>query len=181
MSAASRLIVWRGRLSGCPSGYRSWLRDRGSLTARLRRVCDAFRVQPLAQGLALPLPDERERLQLKPRERALVREVFLYCAEVPVVFAHSVAARRDLNGPWRRLSHLGVQPLGEALFTDPRVCRTPLEFSRLRPGDGLFCRASARLAPRPPELWARRSLFRLEGRLLLVTEVFLPGVLQLRP
>ncbi|GIX28897.1 MAG: putative chorismate pyruvate-lyase [Burkholderiales bacterium] len=181
MSAASRFIVWRGRLGGCPGAYRGWLLDRGSLTARLRRACAAFRVQPLAQGFALPLPDERERLRLRPRERALVREVFLYCAEVPVVFAHSVAARRDLNGPWRWLSRLGDQPLGEALFTDPRVRRTPLEFSRLRPGDGLFRRAAARLAVRPPELWARRSLFRLEERPLLVTEVFLPGVLQLRP
>lgn len=181
MEAAPRSICWRSRLEGCPDGYRRWLLNRGSLTARIRRACPAFNVQHVAQGLAQPFPDERERLGLRPRELALVREVFLCCGDVPVVFAHSVVARRDLNGPWRWLSRLGARPLGEALFTDPLTRRMPLEFSRLRPGHALFRHAVARLAVQPPELWTRRSLFRQQGRSLLVTEVFLPDVLRLRP
>lgn len=170
---------WTPSPVNAPPALLPWLIDRGSLTARLRACCPGLTVRVLAQGAARPTRDERRAIGLRPGNAALCREVLLLCAGRPVVFAHSVLDRRDLDGPWRYLAGLGNRPLGEALFSDPRVCRTPLAFRRLGPGHELYARAARALAPPAPALWARRSLFRLLGRPLLVTEVFLPGIVTL--
>jgi chorismate--pyruvate lyase len=118
-------------------------------------------------------------MSLRRKELALVREVYLYCGSTPVIFAHSVVARKDLRGAWRGLSGLGNRSLGTVLFTNPVVRRTPLRFKKLTPAHPLFKRACARLQVKPEGLWARRSLFSLHGQSILVTEVFLPSILEL--
>jgi chorismate lyase len=133
----------------------------------------------MRQALAQSPIDEWPLLGSRARERVLTREVFLYCAETPVVFAHSVVRRDGLRGPWRWLGGLGARPLGAALFSDPRVARTPLTFRAIGSHHPLFRRATAMLASPPSALWARRSIFLREGVPLLVTEVFLPGILEL--
>ena len=112
---------------------------------------------------------------------AWVREVYLVCRRTPVVFAHSVIDPRALDGAWRRVTRLGNRPLGAALFADPRIRRFPLRQKKLNRSHPLYARACAALRVRPPHLWARRSLFMLRGMPILVTEVFLPGILKLRP
>ncbi|MFN3594217.1 MAG: chorismate--pyruvate lyase family protein, partial [Thiobacillaceae bacterium] len=111
--------------------------------------------------------------------RALIREVMLLCDEHPLVFAHSVIPRAGLAGPWRSLSRLGNRPLGEALFADPRIVRHPLQYRRLDRRHPLYHSAVRHLSVRPSWLWARRSVFCRDGYPILVTEVFLPEVLQL--
>lgn len=171
---------WVPRVPPGAGAFRPWLADRGSLTQRVKDRCSAFRVEPLYQQLARVSLDETALIGVRRVELALTREVLLYCGEMPVVFAHSVVDRAGLRGPWRWLSGLGARPLGAALFADPRVERSPLAFRALHAHHLLFRRAAA-LLPRAPEaLWARRSLFVREGVPLLVTEVFLPGVLELR-
>jgi chorismate--pyruvate lyase len=98
-----------------------------------------------------------------------------------VVLAHSIAARRDLFGAWRSLRGLGNRPLAEALFADPLVRRHPLEFVRVDFRHALWKRAGDVLGRSLPPLWARRSLFTRRGRPLMVTEVFLPELLELKP
>lgn len=134
----------------------------------------------LFQGLRRPTRDERPLFGARG-PLALVREVCLDCGGEPVVFAHSVARRRDLRGPWRALARLGARPLGAALFADPRVKRWPLGFRKLAASDELHARACAALSARPRVLWARRSLFTLHNSPILVTEVFLPGIRKLAP
>jgi chorismate--pyruvate lyase len=131
------------------------------------------------QSLAPSSIDERPLLGARSREWVMTREVFLYCADTPVVFAHSVVRRHGLRGPWRWLGGLGAQPLGAALFSDPRVARMPLMFRALGPHHPLFRRAAAILSSPPRALWARRSIFVRATVPLLVTEVFLPGILEL--
>ncbi len=178
MSSTAAATRWRARLAGTAGGFRGWLTDRGSLTARIRAGCAAFAVRPVRQALGRPFGDELDCLGVQRGEISMIREVYLYCGERPVVFAHSVVARADLRGAWRSVVGLGSRPLGHALFSNPRVERAPLAFRRLTPRDRLFQRAVAALPAAPAELWARRSLFRLRGRPLLVTEVFLPGLLE---
>jgi chorismate--pyruvate lyase len=92
---------------------------------------------------------------------------------------------RALTGGWRWLAGLGARPLGEALFSDPRVRRGPLAFRWLRAPDPRYLRAASALAARglpvPSGLWARRSVFSAGHWQLLVTEVFLPAVACLDP
>ncbi len=160
--------------------WRRWLSGRGSLTRRLQAICPHLRVQRLRQEIAVPLPDEYRALGLRRGQRALIRDVLLICGDTPLVYAHSVIPLRGLAGPWVGLSKLGNRPLGAALFADPKVQRHPLEYRRLDARHPLYRPAIARLAAPPRSLWMRRSLFALDGRPLLVSEVFLPEVLRHR-
>ena len=169
---------WPARPVNC-GALRPWLLDRGSLTRRLRARSQAFAVQGVSQRWALPQPDEARLLGLRGHHSALLREVSLCCDGVPVVFAHSVLPRRSLRGAWHGLGRLGARPLGEALFANPAVVRASLSYRKLSVLSELYRRACAGLPQRPPCLWARRSVFLLHGARILVTEVFLPGVLQL--
>jgi chorismate--pyruvate lyase len=159
--------------------WRYWLTDHGSLTQRLQARCPAFRVQRLRQATARPHHDESGALALPAGKSALVREVLLLCGDTPLIFAHTVVPLESLRGPWQALTGLGHRPLGAALFANPRVRRFPLEYKHLDARHPLHRAASANTASRHGPLWARRSLFALAGHPLLVTEVFLPAVLDL--
>ncbi|MBI2297064.1 MAG: chorismate lyase [Betaproteobacteria bacterium] len=175
---APRDTFWGRRPAAGAGRYHPWLIDHGSLTDRIRSRCTAFRVRLVFQGPRRATRDERFLVGSRARS-TVVREVYLYCGRTPVVFAHSVARRRDLRGAWRVLARLGTRPLGAALFADPRVRRYPLRFRKLSAREELYTRACAGLTSRPPALWARRSLFILHNSPILVTEIFLPGILAL--
>ena len=177
---AARFSAWYPAPSSISPRARGWLQNRGSLTELIRqRCCREFSVKPVFQSLAAACGDELAVMNLRRDELALVREVYLYCGDTPVVFAHSVVARKGLRGAWRGLSGLGNKSLGTVLFTNPVIKRTPLLFKRLNPAHPLFSRACRKLQVKPAGLWARRSLFTLHGQSILVTEVFLPSILEL--
>lgn len=167
---------WLAHPHSLPRSLRSWLSDRGSLTQRLKSRCDSFRVAPLATGLARPNTDECALLGVPPGTRAYVREVLLLCNEVPVVFAHSVLPHASLRGGWNGITRLGSRSLGEALFSDHRIQRQPLAYHRVRRDHPLFRAIAGQQALAVSSLWARRSVFCLNGHPLLVTEVFLPAI-----
>lgn len=158
-----------------------WLRDTGSLTARIRARCDRFAVRVLRQRLGRVLDDEALLLGLKAGDWAWVREVLLLADDVPVVYARSVMPQATVRAGSRLFSTIGSRPLGAALFANPRVERGELACARLDRRDARHRAASAALDARtlPRELWGRRSVFRLRGRALLVTEIFLPEILDL--
>lgn len=170
--------VWLPRPAGS-GAYRPWLVDAGSLTQRLQARCARFSVTHVTQRWGMPQSDESTLLGLRPHHRAWLREVCLNCDGHPAVFAHSVLPRTSLRGVWHRLARLGARPLGAALFGNAAVVRTPLEYRKLLPRHTLYQRAVAMLQDRPASLWARRSVFTLQGASILVTEVFLPEVLAL--
>lgn len=155
------------------SALHPWLTSRGSLTGRISMHYSNFNLRRVVQRAQRPNPDERCGMNLREHELAIIREVLLNNAETPLVFAHSVVARRDLNGVWRGLSQLGTRPLAEMLFHDPSVTRLPMEYKKLDRRHPLFRRARDIVPFEANEIWARRSVFLKTGRPLLVTEVFL--------
>ena len=178
MKSVPRDTLWC-RLPSAAGAYRPWLRDPGSLTRRIQMRCPSLRVKVVFQGVRRVDRDERLLFAQRSRGMALVREVYLYCRRTPVVFAHSVIDLRDFRRTWRRLGKLGSQPLGAALFADPRIRRYALRQKKLNRYHELHRRARAALPKTPATLWARRSLFTLNNSPILVTEVFLPGILKL--
>jgi len=163
--------------SRIPAPLAGWLLDTDSLTARIRRVCcGAFRVRVLGQGWARPRLDERRALGMRAGERALVREVQLLCDGEPWVYARTIIPASTLCGPQRRLAHLGERPLGAFLFADPGMRRGPVELACIRRGEQMYATAVSGLRRRPAAIWGRRSVFRVGGKPLLVSEVFLPGL-----
>lgn len=180
MQARPLLARWRARPSraGTPSALRPWLTDPGSLTARIRTRCGQFSVSVLSQALGRAHPDEAALLGLRQGERVWVREVLLLADAVPVVFARSILPYRNVRGAWNLFHGIGSRPLGAALFADPRIERMPLASSCLDRRDARYHRAieASGTVDSSPRLWARRSVFRLHRRSLLVTEVFLPAI-----
>lgn len=169
---------------------REWMLDSASLTLRIKNHCQSnkmgnFSVRLLHQGMGIPSNDEVQRLKLKSRRYALIREVLLYCGDTPVIFARTVIPIKTLSGPQRQLSHLGNRPLGEFLFAQPGLHRDAMEVAVLKNGHQLFDSAVSHINDKPssPEtalldkVWARRSIFRLRHKPLLVAEVFLPEIL----
>ena len=174
----TRLDAWHSAPPPHPHPLHSWLTDRGSLTARIVQHVENFNLVRLLQQNQLPNRDERRHLGLKPGEVAMVREVLLRDGEMPLVFAHSLAARRDLIGVWRGLGRLGTRPLAEMLFHDSTVVRLPMEYRKIDARHPLFQRAASVVLIDTKHLWARRSIFLKQQRPLLVTEVFLRAIPQ---
>lgn len=171
--------IWLVRPATSSFPYQKWLLDRGSLTSRIKERCRDFSVRRIRQELGKITSDEQRILNLRAQRLALVREVLLYCGATPVVFAHTALDARFLHGPWHSVATMGNKPLGAALFADARVKRMPLHFKKLTKHHALYERACRTMRSPPPFLWARRSLFRRDHAPLLVTEVFLPGILEL--
>ena len=155
-----------------------WLIDNGSLTTRLQLRYSHFAVKPVAVKYAKPIQDEAALLHLPTHKAALIREVLLMGNNQPVVFAHSVLPRASLRGAWSGLGKLGNKPLGATLFANPKVKRTPLSYKKLSPHHALYQHATAHLTIKPTHLWARRSIFSLNCARILVTEIFLPKLLE---
>ncbi len=163
-------------LAGAPVHLHPWLADPGSLTARILSRCKRFRVAVLRETQARPLAEESDLLDLPPMRHAWIREVLLLADDVPVVFAHRALSPKDLTGAWHMARAIGSRPLGAALFRDPGITRGPLTCCRLTASHPLHRAAPAALSETFPTLWARRSRFCRNGKPLLVTEVFLPGM-----
>ncbi|MEW6163727.1 MAG: chorismate lyase [Pseudomonadota bacterium] len=174
----SQVFRWKSTpaLAGAPAFLHPWLADPGSLTARIVARCRRFQVRVLREARARPFADERTLIGLPQGRSAWVREVLLIADDVPVVFAHSVLAPRDLTGAWHMARAIGSRPLGAALFADPGIRRGPLHAARLAPAHPLHRHAEAAAGAALPTLWGRRSRFCRQERPLLVTEVFLPGI-----
>lgn len=164
--------------SAAPPPRWDWLLDAASLTRRLQLACGGqFHVRVLQQGWGRPLAGERRILGIRRGERAVIREVCLMCGERPWVFARTVIPVRSLRGAQRRLAHLGSKPLGAALFADPHLRRGEVEVAHIGPAEQVFARAVGAV-PYPEAVWGRRSVFWSQGRSLLVSEIFLPALLQ---
>jgi chorismate--pyruvate lyase len=161
--------------NGPPDSLRPWLDEPGSLTRRLRALAgEAFGVELQHQDWQRPWPSEAVRLGASTRRFAWVREVQLCRGRIPLIAARSVIPATSLRGPLRRLRRLGRQPLGHVLFGRYPVTRGVIDIAAVQPASPLGRRLARGLAA---PAWARRSVFRVAGRPLLVTEVFLPELI----
>jgi chorismate--pyruvate lyase len=165
---------WRpcARFTGAelPARQRTWLLDDGSLTGRLIELKRGpFTVERLYQGWQVPLPSERRLLGMSARQQALVREVTLRVAGEAQVFARSVFPISSLTGGLTHLRRLQNRSLGAILFRDPGMRRSPFELAYI-PGDSDYL---PRQLHQADPAWGRRSRFEIEGKGLLVSEVFL--------
>jgi len=164
--------------SSIPAGLSDWLLDRASLTRRLQQLCPGkppggFRVQVLSQVRDRPRLDEVQVLGMRYGEMAIVRQVLLLCDGNPWVYARTVIPVTSLRGKLQRLTGLGTRPLGGVLFADPGMRRGGVELAEILPGQVVYAAATGHMRQRPAAIWGRRSVFRIAGKPLLVSEIFL--------
>lgn len=115
------------------------------------------------------------------RLRVRQREVLLQCDGRAAVFAHTIVPLDATASDWPFFNTLGERSLGTTLFGDPRVERGALQFARIRAAHPLAWRAveAATIREADYPLFARRSLFRRQHGVMLVTEIFLPAISQI--
>jgi chorismate--pyruvate lyase len=174
-SSILEIIDWQpahgGILVQMPENLGSWLGDDGSLTRKLVALSkDQFEVQVLRQEVATPGAAEANALKMTQQTPVMIREVVLKGRGRPWVFARSILPMTTMTGRLAGLRTLSNQPLGELLFQDPSMTREALEAACL---PARILSVPAALAAGDEPLWARRSVFFLDQKPLLVSEVFL--------
>lgn len=147
-----------------PAALLPWLQDGSSLTQRLVERCGlSFRVELIKQERIRPTPGEAVALGLRPGAFALLREVYLCCGTERWVYARTLIPDATARGRYRRLQRLGERSLGGFLFAQPLLARGPFQV------------ALATVTAVGEPVWARRSVFQVSGRRLMVSEYFLPA------
>lgn len=153
-----------------PRHWQAWLQDKGSLTSRLVHASDGhFRVRVVSNKWGIPSPSEAQALSLKPRQKAIIREVELLCHDQIWVCARSIIPHSTLTGSLRKFKDIGNKPLGALLFKHPNMTRGSLEIACLKQTHSSISH------------WARRSVFYLDNKGILVTEVFMPPMSSVSP
>jgi len=177
------LTTWRAASSWfqpeIPASLSPYLLDAGSSTKWLRQAYGkTLKIQVLSQGWQALTRSEEQCLNLRPRSYALVREVAIYGKGNCVMLGRSVFPASILTGKTKSLAHyLDERPLGELLFQYPSLQRSEFELALLQPSNIEYAAAQPYLANKSPPLWARRSIFYIDEKPMLLTEIFLPKLL----
>lgn len=127
----------------------------------------------LSQGMQKLNHEEATAMSLKSVHSALVRQVLLCCDDEPLVYARSVIPVTTIQGAQRRYANMGNRPLGAMLFADRTMQREAVEVARL-PLENSVNQYTKFREP----VWGRRSVFRVSGKPLLVSEYFLPELIR---
>ena len=160
-----------------PIRIRKWVALETSMTARVGQVANSpIDVEVLRQTQAGFYPDEQP-LFAASCAPAVVREVCLSAAGVPLLVARTVFKSRKLQ-THPTLVKLGNKALGSLLFAGPKPCRwTVREFASITYGNPLFTLIQQRHQGLQQQYWGRRTLFWFFDEPLLVTETFLPELI----
>lgn len=153
-----------------PQPLLAWLTDAGSLTEKLKALPGDFQVQVLAETEAFADEHEYQAMGLA-KQPVIIREVLLYCAEVPLVYARSIIPVPPENTP-AELTQLGNKPLGELLFNRHDIELGPIEIAEFT-NNAPVCQLNQQLHGSNATLWGRRRSFHLPEQAILVAEVFL--------
>ena len=113
-------------------------------------------------------------MALSREHSALVRQVVLCCGEQPLVYARTVIPASTAQGAQRRYTNLGSRPLGAMLFADRTMRREFVQVALLPEDDEARKHAVIKGIAANEAVWGRRSVFRVAGKPLLVSEYFLP-------
>jgi len=147
-------------LHSAPLIWQDWLSYPLSLTQYVeKRTQKSVSIQVLTDENQLVLNDEQD-LFMRSFRRCRVREVYLCVDNIPVVFARSILPTSSCTGINRDLLQVGNKPLGDVLFKNgqaPILLRQVTEIPRIGFG--------------------RRTLYQLRGHPILITEFFLPALL----
>lgn len=173
---------WRENRSGTrhtlPENVQSWTYEPGSLTQRLRDYYgDAIGVKILLQQWNTPFLSERRLLKLHENKYSLIREVLLHAAGEPLILARTIIPAKTIKVAKSNLAHLGSRPLGEVIFSYPKLERIEMDVTLINPPTWTLPAIAKAHIDQP--IWGRRTVYAIAHRQMLVSEFFLPGVLEI--
>jgi chorismate--pyruvate lyase len=159
-----------------PVNVQSWAYESGSLTKRLRsRYGDAVAVKVLLQRWGQPFLSERRLLNLPEHRYSLIREVLLHANGKPLILARTIIPVGTIKAANSNLSHLGNRPLGEIIFSYPKLERIAMDVALVKPAT--WTPSAIALAGIDQALWGRRTVYAIAHKQMLVSEFFLPEIL----
>lgn len=160
-----------------PLTVQSWAYESGSLTQRLRdRYGNAVAVKVLVQRWCTPFLSERRLMSLQEQRFHLVREVLLHANDIPLILARTIIPETTIKAVNNKLAHLGNRPLGEIIFSYPKLERVAMDISLIKPQtwtDSALIEADIK-----QEIWGRRTVYGIAHHQMLVSEFFLPSILE---
>lgn len=140
----------------------SWITEEGSLTDRLKKEFNDVKVDVIYEGLA------------SEKETDYIREVIIKSFDKPMIFAQTRVKMIDLDSAWSCLKELGQQSLANILFKDPKIFRHSLLYRLCDSDDILYRRLKSLGYIHEEILWIRKSKWEKDGKILSLTEAFLP-------
>lgn len=158
----------------CHEQVLSWLLDETSLTKKLEQQCNEFSVQ-IKKQINTNTKESMLSDYFPYPQAILVREVLLQCDGIANVFAQTEIPHNTLSGTQEKLTNLGSESLGKILFKDKTLARGKIEIAEFPTGSPIHDFITSLQQTCNHSIWARRSLFYVEGKPLLVSEVFLPS------
>ncbi len=161
-----------------PENVQSWTYETGSLTRRLRDYYgDAIAVKLLFHQWRTPFLSEYRLLGVPEHRYCLTREVLLHAAGIPLIVARTIIPEQTIKGAHRNLSHLGSRPLGEVIFSYPKLERLEMDVALINQNTWTQNAIDAGNINQP--IWGRRTVYAIAHRQMLVGEFFLPEALKL--
>lgn len=138
-----------------------WLLEKGSMSRRLEKACDQLRVKLLCNEKVAAKATCKAETKGIAGDSYLLREVVLLGDEEPWIYARTLIPEHSLLELPYDLNQLGEIPLGLKVFSNSNVARDNIEAAWIPTPDG--------------ELIARRSRIWIQGKPILVAELFLPN------
>jgi chorismate--pyruvate lyase len=161
-----------------PENVQSWTYEAGSLTRRLRDYYgDSIGVKLLFHHWRTPFLSERRLLSVPEHRYCLTREVLLHASGTPLILARTIIPEQTIKGVHGNLSHLGTRPLGEVIFSYPKLERLEMDVALINPD--LWTQSTLAAADINQPIWGRRTVYAIAHRQMLVNEFFLPQILKL--
>lgn len=159
-----------------PNNAASWIYEAGSITQRLRNYYgSSIRVEVLKNQWQTAFISESRLLKSSPEIYTLTREVLLYADNIPLVLARTIIPKQTISSAQQNLSHLGNRPLGEVIFSYPKLERHALEITRIP--ESAWQAPTLQQAQINQPLWGRRTIYAIHHHPLLVSEFFLAEIL----
>ncbi len=132
-----------------------------------------FSVRVVSQQWQKLTAEETSAMSLSHVHSALVRQVLLCCDDKPLVYARTVIPATTIQGAQRRYANMGSRPLGAMLFADRTMRREDVQVAILP-----VLHEANQFSKADEPVWGRRSVFRVAGKPLLVSEYFLPDFIK---
>ncbi|CBI76030.1 putative chorismate--pyruvate lyase (CL) (CPL) [Bartonella clarridgeiae 73] len=136
-----------------PTAVSDWLIESGSMTRRFERYCSSVHAEPQRECFITRNELEEEADHLSNSSRYWLREIVLIGDNKPWLLGRTVIPQETLDHN-QTLMHLGNVLLGRYLFSSNELTRDYIHIGQ------------------QGRLWARRSRLHLEGKPLLITEIF---------
>ena len=169
-----------GEIHQAPRKWQSWLSDTGSLTQKIEQAIGQKLEVLVLRDCRQNLNSDESRYFHLQTKRCRIREVLLCSNGIPLVMARSVIPTLSSGGSNQAVLRLGSKPLGAVLFSKTRKRskkKSLREIARVNKRSSLWQQCYQKYQELPSPLWARRTLYTLKGRPLLVCEIFLPELL----